>query len=241
MGRNLAVGDIHGGYKGLIQALERANFDIEKDNLITMGDLGDGWSQTFEVIEYLKTVKNLTKLLGNHDEWLIKYLKYKEENLLLPNYRMWLLNGGYSSIDSYKGKEEYIDDHIDFLKTSKLYHILDNKLFVHAGYPLNFEIENLDSYPLIWDRTFWQYVCKGKIKSEDIKYEKVFIGHTPISYNKKKGFYYHEVPSKKLDKVINIDTGAAFRGVITVYDIDSGEYYQSDKLKDIYYNEKGRN
>ena len=39
--RRLVVGDIHGGYKALMQVLERANFD-QNDMLITLGDLCDG-------------------------------------------------------------------------------------------------------------------------------------------------------------------------------------------------------
>ena len=46
--RKLVVGDIHGGYKALLQILERANVTPE-DRLIFLGDYVDGWSQSAEV------------------------------------------------------------------------------------------------------------------------------------------------------------------------------------------------
>jgi len=46
MGRTLVIGDIHGAYKALVQCLERSGFDKEKDTLITIGDVCDGWHET---------------------------------------------------------------------------------------------------------------------------------------------------------------------------------------------------
>jgi serine/threonine protein phosphatase 1 len=41
--------------------------------------------------------------------------------------------------------------------------------------------------------------------------------------------------------VWNVDTGAAFTGRITVMDIDTKRYWQSDVVKDLYPGEPGRN
>jgi serine/threonine protein phosphatase 1 len=51
--RTLVIGDIHGNYKGLLQCLERCQFDNENDTLISVGDVVDGHSQSFEVVEKL--------------------------------------------------------------------------------------------------------------------------------------------------------------------------------------------
>ena len=40
--RTLCVGDIHGGYKSLLQVLQRCNFNPEEDQLICLGDYVDG-------------------------------------------------------------------------------------------------------------------------------------------------------------------------------------------------------
>src|SRR5690606_41430315 len=41
--------------------------------------------------------------------------------------------------------------------------------------------------------------------------------------------------------VWNVDTGAAFTGKLSILDVDTKEYWQSDSLPDLYPNEKGRN
>ena len=39
----------------------------------------------------------------------------------------------------------------------------------------------------------------------------------------------------------NLDTGAASKGALTITDIDTKEYWQSDCLSELYPNEIGRN
>ncbi len=65
--KRFVIGDIHGGYKAMIQVLERANFNPQKDMLIGLGDYADGWPQVYEVIEYLKNLPNFKGVIGNHD------------------------------------------------------------------------------------------------------------------------------------------------------------------------------
>lgn len=43
--KRFVVGDIHGGYKALAQCLKRSEFDPEKDFLISLGDICDGWPE----------------------------------------------------------------------------------------------------------------------------------------------------------------------------------------------------
>lgn len=51
--RVLAIGDIHGGLRALIQVLERCSYDSEQDKLIFLGDYVDGYSQSAEVVQHL--------------------------------------------------------------------------------------------------------------------------------------------------------------------------------------------
>jgi serine/threonine protein phosphatase 1 len=41
--------------------------------------------------------------------------------------------------------------------------------------------------------------------------------------------------------VWNIDTGAAFTGKLTIMDIDTKNFWQSDPVRNLYPNEAGRN
>jgi serine/threonine protein phosphatase 1 len=47
MSKTFVIGDIHGAYLALKQVLERSDFDYENDLLITIGDIVDGWSDSF--------------------------------------------------------------------------------------------------------------------------------------------------------------------------------------------------
>ena len=51
--RVLVIGDIHGSFRGLQQALERSGYDHKQDQLIQLGDVCDGWSETPETVDYL--------------------------------------------------------------------------------------------------------------------------------------------------------------------------------------------
>ena len=39
--RTLVIGDIHGGYKALVQVMQRSKFNIHEDLLICLGDYVD--------------------------------------------------------------------------------------------------------------------------------------------------------------------------------------------------------
>lgn len=65
-------------------------------------------------------------------------------------------------------------------------------------------------------------------------FQEIYIGHTPtLNYN-------IEDPMNKAN-VWNVDTGAAFTGKLSCLDIETKEFWQSDKLQTLYPSEKGRN
>lgn len=83
MSRTLVIGDIHGGFKALIQVLEKANVGVN-DTLIFLGDYVDGWSQSIEVLDFLIALSQKQKCIfikGNHDELLLDWLEDRHEYL----------------------------------------------------------------------------------------------------------------------------------------------------------------
>ncbi|MCK5711019.1 MAG: metallophosphoesterase, partial [Deltaproteobacteria bacterium] len=68
--RTLCIGDIHGNYNALVQALERSKFDMKKDRLISLGDVYDGHSSSPDCIELLIDIRHFVWVLGNHDEFV---------------------------------------------------------------------------------------------------------------------------------------------------------------------------
>lgn len=240
--RTVVIGDIHGGYKALKQLINEANLSSDTQ-YIFIGDYVDGWSESAEVISFLiefSKTHSCIFLKGNHDLLLLEYLKTAEEN---PK---WLKEGGASSLESYKNLEADIrEQHVEFFENLLNFHInSDNRLFLHAGFT-NQNGPGYEYYPdmVSWDRTLWEMVCAldPNIKDDDLRFPKrlklfkeIYIGHTPVT---RIGV---EKPTN-FANVWNVDTGAAFRGPISMLDIDSKEVWQSDPVHLLYPDEKGRN
>ena len=119
-----------------------------------------------------------------------------------------------------------------------------NRLFVHAGFT-NMNGVSFEFFPELfyWDRTLWEtaLALDKKMKKSDLLYPKrftlydeIFIGHTPVSRIGK-------TTPVKMVNIWNIDTGAAFKGPLTIMDVDTKEFWQSEPLPNLYPNEKGRN
>ena len=240
--RTLVVGDIHGGLKALEQVIERAGV-TEQDRLIFLGDYVDGWSEAVETVNYLielKSTHNCILIKGNHDELCENWLLTEKDNPL------WLKHGGQATMDSYNGVHRNIRSiHLKFYSDLENYFIDEkNRLFIHAGFT-NMHGVAYEYFPKMfyWDRTLWELALalNSKLRPGDTMYpkrlshyEEIYIGHTPVTRIGK------EIPVKAAN-VWNIDTGAAFRGPLTIIDADSKKYWQSDPVHILYPGERGRN
>lgn len=240
--RTLVIGDIHGGLRALHQIMERAQV-TEKDKLIFLGDYVDGWSQSPQVIDFLieLNLKNdCVFIRGNHDELLLYWLKDNKDNL------MWYNHGGEATVIAYeKVSDETKRKHVAFLQELKDYYLDEQqRLFIHAGFT-NMNGVNFEYFPKLfyWDRTLWEMALAldENIASSDVRYPKrltlyneIYIGHTPVTR------INQSIPVKKAC-IWNVDTGAAFKGPLTIMDIDTKEYWQSEPLCNLYFDEKGRN
>lgn len=245
MGRILVIGDIHGGLRALHQIMERAKVTNE-DTLIFLGDYVDGWSESPQVIDYLiglNQKQNCHFIKGNHDELLLDWLEGNTKNF---DEKMWFKHGGEATILAYENVTEAAKKlHITFLKSLKdYYHDDQNRLFIHAGFT-NMNGINYEYFPKLfyWDRTLWETALSldETIPKDSwlyprrfTLYDEVYIGHTPVTRIGK------TVPIQKAC-VWNVDTGAAFKGPLTIMDVDTKEFWQSEPLNELYFNEKGRN
>ena len=260
-----AMGDIQGGYKAFMQCLQRSNFNYETDTLIQLGDIVDGWSEIYECVEELLKIKNLIAIKGNHDDWALKWM----ETGIHPGRTQGGDATIYSYLKNCGGAENwenatYIkvpEEHLKFFKYQHNYYIDDeNRLFIHGGFNRHFHIKEQDHSIFYWDRDFWasaltyENISKkegyngGKFKIKD-QFKEVFIGHTSTtnwSVNEVKvngivmpGNRSIDFPMKAAN-VYNMDTGAGFKGRLTIMNVDTKEYWQSDLLTDLYPNEKGR-
>jgi serine/threonine protein phosphatase 1 len=243
--KTFVIGDIHGGLKALVQVLERANIS-KNDTLIFLGDFVDGWSESPAVLDFLIALEkthNCIFIKGNHDDLLLQWLTGKKVDF---NEELWFQHGGKATAMAYEkittAKKEA---HITFLQSLQNYHIdTQNRLFVHAGFTNLKGVEQEYFKPLFyWDRTLWEMVLAldSKLDSGSLHYPKrlllyseIFIGHTPVTQ------IGNDVPIS-FANVWNVDTGAAFKGKLSIMDVATKAFWQSDALPDLYPDENGRN
>ena len=216
--RKLVIGDIHGYHDQMMEVFEKANFNFETDHLISLGDLVDRGPKPIEVIEMLMQVRNFTLILGNHDDWFLKYLEDGIEDY------SWVYQGGEETLDAYEGKQEVIERHREFLLKAKLYHIDDkNRLFVHAGFnpDLPFDEQKDRKDTLIWDRSMVYTAIEYEKKGQQFDaFSEIFVGHTPTRIVEK-------TTPQKFSNLWMIDTGVYLSGILTMMDIETREFWQS--------------
>ncbi|UGS23732.1 metallophosphoesterase [Flavobacterium channae] len=243
--RKLVIGDIHGGLKAVQQVLKRANV-TDKDILIFLGDYVDGWSESPDVLDFLIELQKKQKcyfIRGNHDELLLDWLLGNNENI---DEKLWFTHGGEATVISYQNVDALTKEkHIEFLQSLQDYYLDDkNRLFIHAGFTNMKGVDHEYFKALFyWDRTLWEtaLALNNQLSKDAITYpsrlniyDEIYIGHTPVTK-------INETTPINKACVWNVDTGAAFKGKLTILDVDTKEYWQSDSLPDLYPNEKGRN
>ncbi|MBC8032965.1 MAG: serine/threonine protein phosphatase [Chitinophagaceae bacterium] len=241
MPETFVVGDIHGALKALEQLIEILPLQ-NQDRLIFLGDYVDGWPESAGVLDYLMELQKhyfCTFIKGNHDIWCESWLSGEAPS---PE---WLQHGGLATAESYSRLDaKQIGAHLEFLDRMKLYYIdEENRLFIHAGFssvhgPLHERYES----NFTWDRTLWEtaLATDGRIAPDSKKYprrlllfKEIYIGHTPtINFDS-------DIPMHAAS-VWNIDTGAGFYGKLSAVNITTKQYFQSDIVKDLYPDAKGR-
>ena len=240
--RTLVIGDIHGGLRALHQIFERAQITT-KDRLIFLGDYVDGWSESPAVLDFLIQLQATHACIfirGNHDALLCEWLRESKDNL------MWYRHGGESTVNAYAQVAAHRKQkHVAFLQSLENYYLDDqNRLFVHAGFT-NMNGVAFEHFPKLfyWERTLWEMALAldknlnpdSALYPKRLKlYKEIYIGHTPVTQ-------IGESTPIQMASVWNVDTGAAFKGPLTVLDVDTKKYWQSDPLTDLYPDQIGRN
>ena len=246
------ITDIHGNFKALKQCLERSRFNYKKDRLIVLGDTCDGWLYVRDCFNELLKVKDLVYVLGNHDLWALNwYTRQDPYHDNIPEL-LWFQQGGENTLRSYDYK--YMDaDHINLLRECHPYYIQDNMVFVHGGFEETCDIVEQPLQGLIWDRYLFGravmvHGCNPDYRIQD--WDTVFVGHTTVQCYWKK---WYEKSCKYVSydtdectqpvfvcNLINLDTGGGWDGKLTIMNIHSKEYWQSDLAKTLYPGEIGR-
>lgn len=245
------MGDIHGGHKALVQCLQRAGFNYEQDTLIQLGDIADGYDEVFACVEELLKIRHLVAIKGNHDEWFQTFIRTGFH----PQY--WG-QGGEGTLRSYlvaagKGGDipayglihplaltppDIPAAHRNFFNSQRLYFVDEQKnCFVHAGFDRREPIGEQMPHLYYWDRELWlealswEATSRGKKRPGRFRmatrFQEVFIGHT-------RTIMWGTDQPMKAANINNIDTGGGGGGRLTIMNVASKEYWQSDLLESLY-------
>lgn len=239
--RTLVLGDVHGSYKALVQVLKRAKFNYEHDELICLGDVADGWPDTDKCFEELIKMKRLIFIVGNHDEWLFEWLKYGNRKI------EWATQGGDATYMSYirhkRDAHILMKRHEHVIATGHYYYIdKRNNLYVHGGFNWKVPLEDNTAQDFMWDRHAFEVACMWEAfklthptdKPDYFKdYNEVFVGHTAT--NRYMGFRTKSSNTPlHVANMWNMDQGAGWAGKLSLMDVDTKEYWQSDNCHLLY-------
>jgi serine/threonine protein phosphatase 1 len=245
--REFVMGDIHGAYKALKQCLKRSGFDYHKDRLIQLGDIVDRNPDVYKCVEELLKIKHLVVVRGNHDDWFDDYCQ-------TGNHPTGWMHGGLETIKSYlrlakvKGHAainpyelkglikptNVPNKHRDFFSNLQLYYIDEHgRCFVHGGFNRFLPFTGQLPSTYYWDRDLWlaaldwqnterlqPNLLPFKIKTS---FQEIYLGHTPTTQ------WNISVPMMAAN-IYNLDTGAGQGGKLTIMDLSTKKFYQSDPI-----------
>lgn len=217
--RRFVLGDIHGEYDYLVDVLQKCGFDYENDILYHVGDIVDRGLEPFVCIDELLKIKNLVLIKGNHDECFVGYANTGYHILGKHNS-----DGAAVTIQCWQQLAQPKKDYYmnEFFNKQLDYHVTDdNILFVHGGFDPLEPIDQQASMTLTWDRELiMETVKNNKVPMMVDTFKEIYIGHTPT-------IYWNKTEPIHIGNLINIDTGSGKSGPLTIMNIDTKEYWQS--------------
>lgn len=193
------MSDIHGQYETFRTMLVEIKFN-KKDHLYILGDVIDRGPDGIKMLQYcMEHQDNITLLMGNHEDMMIKSINIFEKNekdqmLNRSITDNWLYyNGGYVTYTELLKQDDSMQNKIkDFLNNLSYYKIIENEneiktILIHAGLFIGhadslerlFEY-NIKSEDIIWYRDYYDSNLDYEMNHNPILKDAIVIhGHTP--------------------------------------------------------------
>lgn len=215
VGKDYFVGDIHGCYEQLMEALVKIKFNPDVDRLISVGDLVDRGPDSVKCLNLLKEPW-FHAVSGNHEDMMIK--SFRRE---WPTHN-YIQNGGKWFFHLlYEEQEQLV-----LLADTKMPLVIEVETdigtigVIHANAPddwqkyhqLNDDEDFFDDALVedtIWGRRRIYGNQSGRVKGIDY----VVVGHTPVE------------DVTVLDNIVYIDTGAVYNNSLTILSVDEVANY----------------
>ncbi len=245
MGRNFIVGDIHGRIRALQDVLEKVSFSPNLDVLYAVGDYIDRGESSLEVLRFLISLNSFKGVIGNHDIFLESYL-YSDKADDEWKYEY----GGKDTMKEFEKVKKKEKRRIAlFLKNLPLAIYEEKYIVTHSGPPVAKNERDMNLYskvmrpevyskdaiypdisPLV-DRSYLLSAYSNVDMSfrsgsydpiPPLETEKwIFVGHTPLPSSLP--FISEEY------HLVALDTGAGHDNRLTLMNMDTFEFVQSDK------------
>ncbi len=216
IGRDFAVGDVHGHFTKLQVALEAVGFNPVTDRLFSVGDLVDRGPESEQVLTWLERPW-FHAVQGNHEDMAIGYAKQAlRDDLYMHNGGIWLMAKNRDEQGQYATALAGLPAAIEVDTPDGLVGI------VHADCPYQswpeFKWALVDGGPTesasVIAACQWS---RSRIASENHEgvsgVRAVIVGHTPVRQPAILGNVYH------------IDTGAWMGGHFTLIDLATLQCY----------------
>jgi len=211
-----AIGDIH----GRLDLLRKAQSAIAADagsrakgaphTVICLGDYVDRGPDSKGVVEALMELAAGSAwvcLKGNHEDLMIEALRSERRSAV----RRWIDTVGDETLASYGGQDAVPHRHLDWLEGLPLYRRDAHRLYVHAGIAPGVPPEDQDAQTLMWIREPFLTAPAEALPCH------VVHGHTPKWRGKPEMTRPELLPHRT-----NLDTGAAWTGVLSVGVFEDG-------------------
>jgi serine/threonine protein phosphatase 1 len=213
--RLIAIGDIHGCYDPLRELIEGMIIIRKSDRIILLGDYIDRGYDCKAVVDYILDLQeknyDIIPLLGNHELMLLDSVR-DERNL-----SCWFMNGGYETLVSFSvdSPGEMEKKYLDFFSSLRYYFLMDQFIFVHAGFNNEISDPLEDKYHMVWSRreNYSHPFFIGKL---------MVHGHTPVPLSVCRDM------NLSGSMVMNIDTGCVYDewggyGYLTAFELFTRE------------------
>lgn len=245
MGRNLILGDVHGRIKALSDVLGKMDFNPDEDTLYAVGDYIDRGESSLSVLRYLSSLPHFKGVIGNHDIFLESWLySGKADDEWLDEY-----DGKKTEKEFDKTKKKEKRKIALFLKRLPIALFEEKYIVVHSGPPAGRNEADMRLYskvvrPEVYDKNgiypditplvdrsyFLSAYSKMDTSFRKGTYpvvppldtgKRIFVGHTPIP---------SAVPFISEEyHLVALDTGAGHDERLTLMDMDTLEYVQSNR------------
>lgn len=205
-GRDFVVGDIHGQYDLLQEAMASVGFDRKRDRLFSVGDLIDRGARSYDCLS-LPFEPFFHGVLGNHELMAFNALAH---NGTQEDWNLWQMNGG-AWIAGEDAREVAIlaREAARYLPLAREVVVNGKRIGIcHAEPPEDWcllrDTPKALVKPTLWSRTR----NKRDIQTRVANIDAVVVGHTPVEAPRWQG------------NVLYIDTGAFLKqGHLTLLDL----------------------